>query len=249
MTLQQQHGAFCGRTRREFLWQAGAGFTGLALAGLLDQEGFFAQQSVAADGVTPWASPLAPKPTHFAAKAKSVIFLYMYGGPSHIDMFDYKPALIGRDNQTIEVKTHGRQGRRNQGRIVEPRWKFRQHGQSGQWVSDLLPNIARCVDDIAFVKSMTCHVRSELATKGRAEESQLHLRDLPQGARLRLLFGPAIGDSPGSGGVHPKACPRGISQGSRRCDLLRAQAEVRVRLPVERLVLGLEATRSARPAD
>jgi len=155
MTLQPKHGAFCGRTRREFLWQAGAGFTGLALAGLLDQDGFFARQAVAADGVTPWASPLSPRPTHFAAKAKSVIFLYMYGGPSHIDMFDYKPALIGRDNQSIEVKTHGRQGRRSKGRIVEPRWKFKQHGQSGQWVSDLLPNIARCVDDIAFVKSMT----------------------------------------------------------------------------------------------
>jgi hypothetical protein len=79
----------------------------------------------------------------------------MYGGPSHIDTFDYKPTMYGRDNQTIEVKTFGRGGRRNIGRIVEPRWKFKQYGQCGKWVSDLFPNVAKHVDDIAFLHSMT----------------------------------------------------------------------------------------------
>ena len=66
---------FCGRTRREFLWQTGAGFTGTALAALLGNDGFLARQSVAADGTTAWANPLAARPPHFPAKAKSVIFL------------------------------------------------------------------------------------------------------------------------------------------------------------------------------
>ncbi|MCE9547430.1 MAG: DUF1501 domain-containing protein [Planctomycetia bacterium] len=148
-------GSFCGRTRREFLWQAGAGFTGLAMLGLLDKDGFFASQAVAADGKTPFGNPLAPHTPHLVPQAKSVIFLYMYGGPSQIDTFDYKPALVGKEGKTIEVKTRGRQGARNKGRIVEPRWKFHQYGQSGQWVSDLFPNLATCVDDIAFIKSMT----------------------------------------------------------------------------------------------
>ncbi|MCS6775500.1 MAG: DUF1501 domain-containing protein [Chloroherpetonaceae bacterium] len=147
-------GNFCGRTRRQFLWEMGAGFFGTALAGLLE-ESFFAQQARAADGVTRWQNPLAPKKPHFPAKARSVIFLYMYGGPSHIDTFDYKPDMYGRDNQTVQVKTFGRGGHRNVGRIVEPRWKFRQYGQCGKWVSDLFPHLATCVDDIAFIHSMT----------------------------------------------------------------------------------------------
>jgi hypothetical protein len=145
---------FCGRTRRQFLWQMGAGFTSVALAGMLDDE-FFEKQALAADGETPWKNPLAPKKPHFAPKAKSVIFLYMYGGPSHIDTFDYKPTMYGRDNQTIEVKTFGRGGHKNKGRIVEPRWKFKQYGECGKYVSDLFPHVGSCVDDIAFLHSMT----------------------------------------------------------------------------------------------
>ncbi len=146
---------FCGRTRREFLWQAGGGFTGVALAAMLGQDGFLSRQTVAADGLTTWQNPLAAKPPHFAAKAKNVIFLYMYGGPSHIDTFDRKPKMTGMDNKTVTVKTFGRGGHKNQGRIVEPRWKFQQYGKCGKWVSDLFPHLATCVDDIAFVHSMT----------------------------------------------------------------------------------------------
>src|SRR6516165_8237730 len=87
------HSQFCGRTRREFLWEAGAGFTGLALTGLLAADGFLARQAVAADGVTPFANPLAPKKPPLPAKATSVIFLFMYGGPSHVDTFEHKPKL------------------------------------------------------------------------------------------------------------------------------------------------------------
>ncbi len=147
--------SFCGRTRREFLWETGAGFTGLALTGLLSQDGFLLRQSIAADGQSRWQSPLAARPPQFAPKAKSIIFLYMYGGPSHMDTFDYKPSMNGMDGKTVEVKTFGRGGHKSKGRIVEPRWKFRQYGECGKWVSDLFPNFATCVDDIAFIHSMT----------------------------------------------------------------------------------------------
>lgn len=148
--LDRPRNTFCGRTRREFLTQVGGGFTSLALAGMLNLDGFFT--GAAASEMT---SPLAPKRPHFAPKATSCIFLFMYGGPSHVDTFDYKPELYGLDGKTIAVKTHGRGGRKNEGRIVGPKWAFKQYGQSGQWVSDLFPHVATCVDDIAFLKSMT----------------------------------------------------------------------------------------------
>lgn len=155
MAQEPKHtGSFCGRTRREFLRTMGGGFTSLALAGMLEKDGFLANQAFAADGVTPYENPLAPKPPHFAPKAKSVIFLFMYGGPSHVDTFDYKPDLYKYNGQTIQVKTHGRGGHKNEGRIVGPEWTFDQYGQSGQWVSELFPHLSTCVDDIAFIKSM-----------------------------------------------------------------------------------------------
>ena len=148
-------GSFCGRTRREFLRTIGGGFTSVALAGLMQKDGFLMNQAFASDGKTPYAGPMAAKPPHFTPKAKSVIFLFMYGGPSHIDTFDYKPDLYKYDGQTIKVKTHGRGGHKNEGRIVGPEWSFDQYGQSGQYVSELFPHLSTCVDDIAFIKSMT----------------------------------------------------------------------------------------------
>src|SRR5438132_1211079 len=145
--------SFCGRTRREFLCESGAGFTGLALTGLLSLDGVFAQPANAAEN--PKSKIQHPQSPHYPPKAKSVIYLFMYGGPSHIDTFDYKPSMKGMDGKTIEVKTFGRGGHRNQGRIVEPPWSFKQYGKCGKWVSDLFPHLAHCVDDIAFLHSMT----------------------------------------------------------------------------------------------
>ncbi|MBW3541022.1 MAG: DUF1501 domain-containing protein, partial [Planctomycetes bacterium] len=173
--------AFCGRTRREFLWQAGGGFASVALASMLAEDGFLARQSVAADGATPWENPLAPKQPHFKPKAKAVIFLFMYGGPSHVDTFDHKPKMYGMDNMTVEVKTFGRGGHRNEGRIVEPRWKFKPYGQCGKYVSDLFPHLGECVDDIAFLHSMTA-------------ESPIHGSAMLMMNSGRILSGsPAIG--------------------------------------------------------
>ncbi|MCS7465897.1 DUF1501 domain-containing protein [Stieleria sp. ICT_E10.1] len=148
--MKNQKRNFCGRTRREFLWQTGGGFGAAALSSMLSQDGFLS----AADSVGD-ANPLAAKLPHFAPKAKSVIFLFMYGGPSHIDTFDYKPKMVGMDGKTVDVKTFGRGGRKNGGRIVEPRWEFSQYGQCGKYVSTLFPHLANHVDDIAFLHSMT----------------------------------------------------------------------------------------------
>ena len=99
-------------------------------------------------------SPLAPRVPMLAAKAKAVIFLYMYGGPSQVDTFDYKPKLYPLDGKTIQVKTRGRGGAKNEGRVVGPKWKFKQYGQCGKYVSDLFPHVGTCVDDLAFLHSM-----------------------------------------------------------------------------------------------
>ncbi len=141
----------CGKTRREFLWEAGAGFTGLALTGMLSLDGFFAPSAQAASGS---ANPLAPKPPMFPARAKNVIFLFMYGGPSQLDTFDYKPHLLGRDGQTITVRSFREGNTPKQLKLMEPRWKFKQYGKSGKWVSDLYPHVGECVDDIAFIHSL-----------------------------------------------------------------------------------------------
>jgi hypothetical protein len=143
---------FCRRTRREFLWETGAGFGAVALTGLLSADGFFGRRAAAAPGA--FVNPLSPKAPMFPGKAKSVIFLFMYGGPSHVDTFDYKPKLYPLDGKTIDVKTFGRGGHKNKGRVVGPKWQFKQYGQCGKWVSDLFPNLGTCVDDIAFLHSM-----------------------------------------------------------------------------------------------
>ncbi|MBI1320576.1 MAG: DUF1501 domain-containing protein [Candidatus Hydrogenedens sp.] len=155
MMSDRPRNTFCGRTRREFLRTMGGGFTSLALTGMLSVDGFLSSQAFASDGITPFVNPLAPKPGVLPGKAKRVIFLFMYGGPSHIDTFDYKPKMYGLDGKTIQVKTFGRGGKKNEGRIVGPKWKFRQYGQSGAWVSELFPHVGTCADDIAFIKSMT----------------------------------------------------------------------------------------------
>jgi hypothetical protein len=151
MTTDRQ---FCGRTRREFLWDSGAKFPGLALTGMLAADGFFNRAAGSSAPPRSLTDPMAPRPPMHPAKAKAVIFVFCYGGPSHIDTFDHKPYLTGKDNKTVPIKTFGRGGKKAEGRIVEPRWKFKPYGRCGKLVSDLFPHVGGCVDDIAFVHSM-----------------------------------------------------------------------------------------------
>ena len=146
---------FCGRTRREFLWQVGNGFGSVALTSLLAQDGFFAKHALAGDvagGATDLANPLAPRPQHFPAKAKACIFLFMYGGPSQMDTFDYKPELQKRDGQSVQMEIRRRSVRPS--KLLASKRKFAQHGESGQWCSDVFPNIAKQIDKLAVIKSL-----------------------------------------------------------------------------------------------
>src|SRR4051794_32722561 len=126
-------------SRRRFLQSAGMGLGSLALASLLHQEGT-AQQS-------------SGRQPHFAPRVRSVIWLFMTGGASHVDTFDYKPELQRRDGQVLAGADPRTGFFTTSGRCLKSPFAFRQHGQSGSWVSELLPHTARHVDDMAFLHS------------------------------------------------------------------------------------------------
>ena len=133
------------RTRREFIRDGFCGFGSLALAAMLHQE-----QARAAT-----LNPLAPKPFPRPAKARSVIFLFMAGGPSHIETFDPKPLLNQLDGQPrpAEFGEAKYQFVKKDARLLGTRRTFAKYGQSGIEVSDLFPHTARCIDDIAVIRS------------------------------------------------------------------------------------------------
>jgi hypothetical protein len=142
-------------SRRQFLRHAGGGFGLLALASLLTRDGLLvAAPRVSSPALT---NPFAPKPPHFAATAQRVIFLFMSGGPSHVDLFDPKPDLIRLAGQPIPESFGTFKTRRAvaKNKLLAPLRPFKPRGQSGIEVSDLLPKIAGCVDDICLLRG--CH--------------------------------------------------------------------------------------------
>lgn len=132
-------------SRRRFLQQAGLGCGSLALASLLHEEGLLAAPAQ--------ADPLAVREPHFPARAGSVIWLFMTGGPSQVDTFDYKPELQRRDGQTLAGADPRTGFFTTSGRCLKSPFAFRQHGQSASWVSELFPHTSRHVDDMAFLHS------------------------------------------------------------------------------------------------
>ena len=145
----------CGQTRREFVWQMGGGFAGLALTSLLSQDGFFGRHAVAGE-VVGNASRYQP---HFPAKAKSCIFLMMNGAPSQVDTFDYKPSLQKYAGQPLpEGKSFTNSGGRKVGFLTPAFRRFRPGGESGLLISDYFPNVRRHADKLAVIRS--CHTDS-----------------------------------------------------------------------------------------
>jgi hypothetical protein len=132
-------------SRREMLLQCANGFGAVALATLLHDSAFAAQPTA--------KTPLAPRPPHFKARAKNVIFLFMDGGPSQMDTFDPKPRLTREHGQPIKAKVQPTQFN-NVGTVMKSPWKFRQYGQSGLPVSDLFPHLAQRADDLCVIRSM-----------------------------------------------------------------------------------------------
>jgi hypothetical protein len=156
--LRTPHSCGCPGHRREFLWQAGAGFAGLALTALLDQDGFFAKHGFGAESAPPKlpqlasANPLAIRPAHFAARAKRVIFLFMYGGPSSMDTWDYKPELQKRDGEEIQIEI--RRNSIQKQKLLASKRKFKQYGEAGLWGADCFEHINQHLDKLAIIKSL-----------------------------------------------------------------------------------------------
>lgn len=148
----------CGQTRREFLWQMGGGFAGVALTSLLSKDGFFEGRSFAQEA-SGGANPLAAKPPHVPRPAKACIFLMMNGGPSHVDTFDYKPSLAKYAGQTLPPdKQFTNSGNRKMG-FLTPAWRpFRPGGESGLMISDYFPRVREHADKLALIRS--CHTDS-----------------------------------------------------------------------------------------
>src|ERR1051325_408505 len=139
-------------TRRHFFSQCALGIGGVALASLLDSNQLLA--------ATPseLTNPLAPKPPHFPARAKNIIYLFMAGGPSQLELFDYKPKLVEFNGEPIpqsfiEGKRFAFMGTSHGTNLLGTRRAFKQFGQSGAWVSEVFPHTARIVDDITLVHS------------------------------------------------------------------------------------------------
>src|SRR5205809_3226135 len=136
-------------TRRWFFEQCGVGLGAIALGQLLRENGWAAPAAP--------ANPLAPRQPHFAPKAKRVIFLFMAGAPSHLELFDYKPELAkwnGKLPPADLLKNYRAAFINPNSTLLGPKFKFAKHGKSGAEISELLPHLATVADDIAIVKSM-----------------------------------------------------------------------------------------------
>ncbi|WP_417388929.1 DUF1501 domain-containing protein [Gimesia sp.] len=130
-------------SRRELLKKSAVGFGNLALLSMLNEETQAAKSK----------DPLAPKEPHFTPRAKRVIFLFMKGGPSHMDTFDYKPQLQKYDGKPLPFEKPRVQFAPT-GNLLKSPWKFKQYGESGIHVSELFPNVAECVDDLCIINSL-----------------------------------------------------------------------------------------------
>ncbi len=146
--------------RRHFLGQSGTALGSIALANLLGRDGLLAAQGPVIDS----ARPFAPRPSHFPAKAKNVVMIFCAGAVSQLETWDYKPELIKQDGKPLEggpaVTFQGPAGN-----LAKPQYDFRPRGQTGKWVSDMIPHLAELTDQIAFVQSLT----SNSNTHGPAE--------------------------------------------------------------------------------
>src|SRR5262249_48274093 len=139
-------------TRRQFFSRCGLGLGSIALGSLLRE------RSSAAAAIDSLASPMVPRQPMLAPRVKNIIYLFMAGGPSQLELFDYKPRLVELNGQPIpqsfiEGKRFAFMGSSHGTKLLGTRREFRQHGQNGAWVSEMFPHTARIVNDITLVQS------------------------------------------------------------------------------------------------
>jgi len=200
-------------TRRHFFRNCGVGLGAIALSDLLGITN-------AAQGAVPApVNPLLPKAPHFAPRAKNVIFLFMAGGPSQLDLFDYKPALIKHNNEPIPDSYM--EGRRfafmdsfgaDTPRLLGTERKFKQHGQSGAWVSECLPHTARIVDDLTFIKTMATDLPNHAPAKIFMNTGSAQFGRPSMGSWVTYGLGSEAADLPGF--VVMQSGPRGPRGGA-----------------------------------
>lgn len=155
-------------TRRHFLGRSGLGLGSLALASLLDSP----QSSAAPTPAIDPSHPMAPRPGHLSPRARNVIYLFMAGGPSQLELFDHKPRLNQLNGQAIpDSYLEGKRfafmdsSFKNKSTLLGSKRAFRQHGQSGMWVSELFPHTARIVDDVTFIRTCATDVFNHAPAK------------------------------------------------------------------------------------
>ncbi len=150
--IASPHRAFA--SRRDFLRRTGSGFGGLALASILEEQ-------ARAESVKLPVNPLEGRPGHFPAKAKAVIWLFMNGGPSQVDTWDYKPELAKRDGQELKGFDKDTGFFTDQvGPLMKSPFQFAQYGESGTWASEIFPHLSQHVDDMAMIYSCFTHTNN-----------------------------------------------------------------------------------------
>jgi len=204
MHFHQHEAAFrraaAGLSRRDFLSRLGSGIGAIGLAGVLDQAR--AQAAPAA------VSPLLPKLPHFAPRAKRVIQLFMPGGPSQVDTFDYKPLLAkhaGERPALVDRKTL----RNTKNGLMPSPFSFKPHGQCGKWVSDIFPHVGQCVDDISFIHSMHTDIPEHAGAMMMMNVGALQPNRPSLGAWMVYGLGTENQNLPGFVAMSPRAQPRG----------------------------------------
>ena len=186
-------------SRRDMLHRMGAGFGSLALAGMLAET----NSSEAAN-----STPLAPQAPHFAPKAKRIIQLFMPGGPSQVDTFDYKPMLKkhqGERPQSVDRKSL----RNTKNGLMQSPFGFKQYGQQGKWVSDIFPRIGSLVDELCFVHSMHTDIPEHAGAIMMMNVGHLQPNRPSMGSWLTYGLGSESQDLPGFVAMSPRAAPRG----------------------------------------
>jgi hypothetical protein len=203
----QLHSRLGYQSRRHFLQRAGAGFGAVALAALMEQWGL--SRASAATTAASSGNPLLPKQPPLPARAKSVIWCFMNGGPSAMDLFDPKPELDRCDGMAMNkgpITTFSKKV----GPLMKSPFKFDRYGDSGHSVSELYPNIAKHVDDIAFIKS--CHVETNVHDQAlfQANTGVTRLGNPSAGSWLTYGLGSENQNLPGFIVMHD---PRGMPVG------------------------------------
>ena len=189
-------------SRRDFLNRLGAGMGAIGLASVLNPARALGAAS---------SSPLLPKLPHFAPRAKHVIQLFMPGGPSQVDTFDYKPMLAKHAGERPEIVDRKSLRNTKNGLMPSP-FGFQQYGQTGKWVSDIFHNVGQCVDDISFIHSMHTDIPEHAGAMMMMNVGALQPNRPSLGSWLVYGLGTENQDLPGFVAMSPRAQPAARSR-------------------------------------